>query len=128
MISETVTRLQAELANFTTVDHAWNLEPVDDVQAAIPACWAFRGEDDSEPSLDSTACVTQLSTIQMHVFTVCDWQDLDARRDELMTALIGWEPTADLAPFEHHRGETAKIKGSTVWWLDIFITSRHLRG
>lgn len=119
MITEFIAHLVAETSNFTEVDHAWTMVPVDKIGDRIPALWVFAGEDDfGEDGTDGL--VAKMLTTSIRVYVVCNIAVLDARKSELRGAAIGWSAGAnytDLAPVS---GRVKGLNGGVVWWEEIY--------
>ena len=126
MITEIIARLNSETENFTTIDHAWDTEPVDDVRDVIPALYLFPGDESTEN--DGTDYLESKRVhAEMHVYVVCDISDLEARKAELRAALIGWPPTAAYTDLGLVSGKTVSLKGGLVWWQDVYRTAVTIR-
>lgn len=127
MINDFITHLTTELVivnGYQTVAHAWDVEPFDAPDRAdLPAALAFIGRDNSEPS-GADNLVRQRRTVEVWVYTVCAHADLDAMRDRLFDAALGWQAAFEWDSLQHERGEVRKISGDYIWWLDVFTTWR----
>ena len=128
MINQFIQRLETELGDFKRVDHAWDVEPFKDVDAAdMPIALAFVASDSSEESNADSCGVKQRMTRELWVYTVCATDELEDRRAELFDAALGWQAGPEWYPLQHRRGETRQIRGNYIWWLDVFATWRTIR-
>lgn len=127
MIDSLITHLESELVivdGYQTVAHSWEIEPFADYDRVdLPALLAFIGRDNSEPS-SADNLVRQKRNVEIWMYTICPHTDLDAMRGRLFNAALGWQYTFDWDALQHERGETRKISGNLIWWLDVFTTWR----
>lgn len=127
MINQFITHLSTELivANgFTRVDHAWDIEPFEDIEETdLPAALAFIGSDSSDAS-NADNLVKQRTESEVWVYTICDTSELDDLRGRLFDAALGWQPSQEYGALQHSRGQVRKISGTKIWWLDVFTIWR----
>jgi len=125
MITAFIAHLEAELivtGGFKTVAHAWEVEPFDlPENVDLPAALSFIAEETSDES-NADNLVKQRNTRQVWVYTICPFSDLEAMRERVFNAALGWQYTDSWAAMEHSRGQVRKISGDKIWWLDIFST------
>lgn len=129
MINDFITRLTQQLTNFRRVQHAWDTQPFEDVDAAdMPICLAFVGSEDSEQSQQDSCGVRQKNNRTLVVFTICKSDEIEQRRDEVLAAALGWQAGPQWYPLQHSSGETRKLNGQYIWWVDTFTTWRNISG
>lgn len=119
MINELITHLIANTSNFTSIDHAWTLEPVDNVNDKIPILYVFAGEDTAGESADDNL-VAKMLTHVTHIYIVCAIADLDARKTELREAAMGWSAGTNYTDLALISGRVIGLKGGVVWWEDLY--------
>ena len=125
MINDFIAHLTSTLSNYKRIQHAWDTNPFEDVDAAdMPICLAFVGSEDSERSNQDSCRTRQVNNRTLVVFTICKSDQLDARRDELLAAALGWQADEKWYPLQHSSGETRKLNGDYIWWVDTFTTWR----
>lgn len=122
MIADLITRLEAAGTDYETVQHAWSLDAIDAVNATMPMAVLFPGPIKAEPS--GSLPIRQMITEQVMVLTICDWAELDALRNQLYGALLGYQHTSGYTELEHVSGEVGRINGSVVQWMDMFACNR----
>lgn len=130
MINELITHLSDELIvtdGYKRVAHAWTTQPNDHIEAAdLPAALVFLGREPSDES-NADNCVMQRSNREVWIYTVCDTSQLDAMRDRLFAAALGWQASPTWDALQHDRGEVRDISGNRIWWLDVFRTWRMIQ-
>lgn len=124
MINDFITHLGSNLVNYNRVDHAWDVEPFQDVDASdMPIALAFLASESSQES-NADNRVRQRADRELWVYTICSADQIEARRDELLAAALGWQLSANWDALQHRRGEIRKLAGEYIWWLDVFATWR----
>ncbi|WP_339869076.1 phage tail terminator protein [Pseudohongiella nitratireducens] len=126
MIDSLITYLQANTENFTTIDHAWTTEPVDEVRGLAPALWLFPDEEDTEAD-GTDYLVSNMLHKDVGIYIVCDISELEARKAELRTAAIGWRAGPSYHDLHLVRGKMLSIKGSLAWWHETYRNAVVLR-
>ena len=128
MITELIARLSAAGTGYQTIDHAWDLDLIQDIEAAKPCAYFMPGPSDSESS--DRLPIQQNHKRQIVVVTICDWADLDSLTTEtgqLYPALLGYQHSNNHTPLEHVKGDVLAIKGRLVWWKDVFFAESWIR-
>lgn len=55
-------------------------------------------------------------------------EPLEDARDEIKTALVGFQPSADHDYIEFVSGEVVDVDKGVIWWRDIYKTTTVIRG
>lgn len=126
MIDAVIARLEAEAASLVTVDHAFFMEPVDDLAAEVPAVYAYPGDEIAARSAHDNVVVQQV-TEQIALVIVCPVASFVAIRDEVRGALLGYQPAANLTDLEYVSGKPLDIRGDYLWYRQTYITEYHIR-
>jgi len=125
LIDQVHTHLTANLPSFTTKEKAWTAKPVEDFDAETPAALYYLSGVVSEPSQFDTE-VIQASESTITVLIVCEVDSLDTLCNELLTAMVGFEPVGvSYDVFEHISGQSLDINGDIVWWSDSFAVTSY---
>lgn len=125
MIADLVTLLGAVSA-LETVEQAFTLTPVDELDATCPACYVLPlGDNAGGNELDNA--VRQSLTTDWGLFLVCKVAELDAVRVAVRGALLGWQPTAASEQTTFVSGEIMDIKGEYLWWREVYRTTSYIR-
>lgn len=113
---------------FTSREHAWDTRPVEVSRDALPLLYAYMG-DESVANDGTDLTVSHRLGVTVHIYIVCKIEDLEARKDDLRTAVIGWNPGAADGWDDMHlsSGKVLDLKGGIVWWEDIYTSWRTLR-
>lgn len=126
MIEALITHLTAQTENFTTIDHAWDTEPVDDVRGLMPALYLFPGDEMTQQ--DGTDYLTsKMVHSDVHVYIVCKHTDLEARKTELRTAALGWSAGAAYTDLALVSARMVSLKGGLAWWEDVYRNAVTIR-
>lgn len=124
MITDFIQHLSASLPSYRRVDHAWDVEPFQDVDAGdMPIALAFMASESSQES-NADSRVRQRADRELWVYTICSTDQIESCRDELLAAALGWQAAPGWDALQHRRGEIRKLAGSYIWWLDVFSTWR----
>ncbi|CAE7161651.1 unnamed protein product [Symbiodinium microadriaticum] len=110
-----------KVPEFSTVGHAWTINPVEKLKDAMPVAYVFAGDETFGDQADDLI-TAKMMTERIVVYIVCENADLSDRKSDVRTAAIGWSPGAaytDLAPVS---GRLIDIKGSAYWWEYVFET------
>ena len=126
MISELITFLEANTSSFTTIDHAWDTEPVDQVREIIPALFVFPGEDNTE-SDGTDYLVSKMLHSDINIYIVCLNTELEALKTELRATVLGWNAGAAYTDTELVSGKPISLKGGIVWWHEVYRNARNIR-
>ncbi len=126
MIPSLLEHLGDATESFTTIAHAWDTEPVDNVRDLIPALFLFAGDEVTEQ--DGTDYLTSKRLHQeVHVYVVCLVEDLEELKTELRQAAIGWSPGANYTDLAIVSGKMISLKGGLAWWEDVYRAAVTIR-
>lgn len=120
MISDLIEELQAAVTGYQSVYHAWTLDEIDRLEGDMPFALFIPGAVKSEPSPQLP--IRQRVTEQVIVITICKWEQLADLRRELYGVMLGYQHTEGHTPIEHVSGETNRIAGDIIYWMDSFAT------
>ncbi len=126
MIGDLITFLEANTESFSTIDHAWETEPVENVRELVPALFVFPGDDSTEED-GTDYLVSKRLHREINVYLVCAIADLDSLQTELRTALIGKALAPQYTDFALVSGKTISLKGGLIWWQDTYRAALTLR-
>lgn len=121
LTSDLITYIGANSTAFETIEHAWTMQPLDDLPNNTPALLVFPGNEASKPGTAQT-CVIQETIKEINIFMVCPVADLETLKDELNSVILGWQYTIRHEPLEHFKGMPQDIKGNHIWYLETFST------
>ncbi len=125
LIDQVDTLLKANLPSFSTIEKSWTVKPIEDFDSDTPAALYYLAGIQSQPSPFDTE-VIQPSETTITILIVCEIDSLDALRNELLTAMVGFEPTGtSYDVFEHVSGQSLDIDGIIVWWSDSFVVTSY---
>lgn len=120
LTSDLITYIGANSTAFETIEHAWTMQPLDDLPNTTPALLIFPGNEASKPSIAS--CVIQETIKEVSIFIVCTVDDLETLKEELNRVILGWQYSQNYTPLEHVKSMPQDIKGTHIWYLEIFST------
>lgn len=112
---------------------ARDISEIDVPSQDTPACWVLWSADNWQPNAGAGALKRQARERQFTVITVAEAPDaagnepLEAARQELFNALVGWEPSGERIMVEAVSGETDSITGGLIRWADTFGYTEHQR-
>jgi hypothetical protein len=121
-----VTALQGASTDFVNIDHAWTAEPLDDLNAETPALMLLPGPISAPPNRGDMH-VSQMAQEQLHCDIVCEHNELDALRSQLLEQVLGMELTQHHSMMEYLSGNAQGVNGRYIWWRDIFVTEQLYR-
>lgn len=122
MIEQLIQRLRDYATDYVTIDHAWTLEPESVRSDDLPYAFFVPGMAQSDPS--ESLPIRQRVTEHVVVLTICRWTALDALRNQLYGALLGYQHAPEYTELEYSQGEISRIAGDVVHWLDMFTCHR----
>lgn len=125
-----IDRIQSACPIYLTVDVPNSLDMVDEA-SDTPAAFAFWVPSPSV-QLDRSMVTAQKIYQRLQVMTVALAVDgvtepLADAREQLLAALIGWQPTAAHAPMTHEEVAVHDIRGGLYWVRDVFQTHIYQR-
>lgn len=128
LMSELIVHLLAntETDRFVTIAEAWDSEPIDGIEGDIPMLLVFPGKDEVEGNTIDFFVHHQVGR-HMQVYLVTNKSTFEDDRDDLRDAMLGWQRNSVYEPTELVSGDLIQIKGSIVWWLDIYLTKLEIR-
>lgn len=123
MLTETLSHLVTKLkdeGSFVRVELAFDAEPIDKLDANnVPALMIFPGSYEAlERASDNRIDQREDQALGTHM--VCEIADFEARRSEVIAALMGFQFTAEAGMFSLVSGETKGIRGSMIWWEEFY--------
>lgn len=127
-ISEWIERLKAEtdldvkgVADYATAQ----------AEHRRDACYVMYSSDDATPNeADTVGGVRQLHTVGVDVVLAITNRrsargsegvdEIEAAREQVLDALVGWEPPSGDSSITYRRGRLAAFVKGTIWWEDSF--------
>ena len=126
LVTDLITQITSNSSTFTTVEHAWTMEPFEQPDINAPAIFIFTGKEQSKPSI-TDMCTVQECTKEVDIMYVCAVADVEAIQTEINSLVQGWQYNSNYLPLEHSRSEPQEIKGNYMWMLEIFTTTYQRR-
>lgn len=122
MIQSIITALQVAVTDFVTIEHALSMEPLDNLEAEVPAFFALEGEG---KGLDSNgdSCVEQVEVRSVVTFIVCKWPDLESLRNQVKGVVRGFQYKPEQTPLKLASSKTVSIKGEYIWRQDVYTAT-----
>ena len=120
MIADLMQELADAVTGYQTIHHAWTLDEIDRLEGDMPMALFIPGALKSDPSPQLP--IRQRVTEQVIVITICKWEQLSELRRDLYGVMLGYQHTEGHTPIEHLNGETSRIAGDIVYWMDAFAT------
>lgn len=117
-----IDHLKAEVLLACDVQHAYSMQPTEDLSEDTPMLYVYPAGEQSEDS-DYDGVVIQQSEGSIAVLVVARMSALDAVRDQLLKALIGYQDTAAFSGMVHREGKPLDVRSGYIWWRDVFATS-----
>lgn len=117
-----ISHLSVNCPSFKKVENAFFIKDVPDLSTDIPAL--FIGEISEEadaPEMSNSP--RQLVRTRVLLQIAAPQAQLIALRNEIASALRGYQPTQYHWPFEKIKGETVDIKPNLRWWSEIWQTA-----
>lgn len=103
----------------------------------VPAAYVVPNAERANGSRTGTVAVSQQNTVRfaviMAVRNLRDARgdqaqgDLLTLREEIITALHGWQPQDEFDPLEYGSGRLLQLTQQVLWWQDEFLTSHLMR-
>jgi hypothetical protein len=121
MIPTIITALKAAVTDFVTIEHAFSMEPVDDLEAKAPAAYLYQGEGKGMDDY-ADSCVIKREQRSVVVLIVCKWTDLETLRDQTKAVIRGYQYKPEQTPLILASSQTVKIRGEYIWRKDIYTT------
>jgi len=121
MIPAIIAELDAADTGFVTVDHALDMEPVENLSADVPAIYVLEGVSKGLDE-DGDSCVDQAEVRSVVSFIVCKWADLEGLRNQAKSVLRGFQFKPEQRPLKFASSRTVQIKGEYIWREDVYTT------
>lgn len=126
MINDILAHLQASVGGFNRIELAWALEPVEDLKGEVPLLMVYPGADKGAAN-DFDGITQQKVTRHIELLFVDTVANLEASRKAVQQQLLGFQVGDDWLPCQFVQGDVQGIRGSHIWWRDIYMTAEHLR-
>ena len=129
-----ITRLESETTSgfFKAIEAASSINVVESISANCPSVYVHPV---SESPRDSQLISGVSQDVEQRFAVLIAAQNIQASsepledaRDEIFSALIGYQPSADHDYIEHEGGEVIDVDKGVIWWRDIFKTITTVRG
>lgn len=132
-----ILRLREQCPELRLVGGAAQLESAIEALTATPAAFVLPARESAteSPFMDQTVQQEVLAEFAV-VIAAANLADdegaaaresLQAVRDSVRTALLGWTPDDAMSGCEFVSGELAQFKDSLLWWTDSYSTTFLLR-
>lgn len=133
MIAEIKARLLEAGTPFSIVEGANQLAQVEKRPPATPAAYVFISGEKSGANQRATSGILQKQAIALSVMLISEnlgaaedsQRDIEALKDFVRAKLLGFE-VPDFTPLEHIEGELVQAKDGTVWFEDVYGSTRYL--
>ncbi len=112
--------------SFTTIDHAWTMEPVDKLDVPTPMLLVYPGQVGAQPSQFALR-VIQDGSEQTVFLIICKSAELKSLEEELRLAFLGYEMSEHHSGMEFVGGAPEGIRGQYIWWKCTFQTQLQYR-
>lgn len=126
LLADLVAKLDADCPALITSSQAWSMAPIDDMSTEAPAAFTFPMEESAGPNRQDNN-VAQSLTTDWAIFVVCLLSELETVRGEIRDSMLGWQPTNLYDSTVFVSGQAEDIKGTYIWWRDVYRTSTHIR-
>lgn len=132
-----VARLQAQVVALRKVAGAADFAAAQADLRQSPAAFVIETSNRAAPSRTGTEVVSQDTEIRFGVILAAqNLRDprggnaktaMNALRETVLGALLGWKPEADYDPCEYSTGRLLLMNDHVLWWQDEFVTRTLLR-
>ena len=129
-----ITRLETETTAdfFKAIEAASSINLVESISANCPSVFVHPVSEtprDSQLISGVNQDVEQRFAVLIAAQNIqSDSEPLEDARDEIKTALIGYQPSADQDYIEFEGGEVIDVDKGVIWWRDIYKTITTVRG
>ncbi|WP_411037637.1 hypothetical protein [Shinella sp. BYT-45] len=137
MIPSIIARLMDPGTPFRIAGGATDLATVKDAPPQTPAVYVFAGSDRSDKDESIGRKVRQRSTVDISIIIVTSnlagthnaaaADDLEELKAFVRGRALGFVPAGALDPLQHVEGELQQAVGGTVWFEDVFTTTRYVK-
>lgn len=121
-----IAHVEAECPALQSVQRAFEMAPVDDLEQETPAAFLFPMQDNAGADGGDNYVVQNVTT-DYAIFIVGPFDSLESLRAEIRTALLGWQATQYHQAMTYVSGQAEDIKGDYLWWREVYRTSVHIR-
>lgn len=132
-----IARLKDQATSLLNVAGAAGLAQAATDLKQVPASYVVPSSERASGSNTGTLVVSQPNSVRFAVIVAVRnlrdargdkaQADLLSLRQEIMTALHGWQPDADFDPIEYGGGRLLQLTDQVLWWQDEFLTSHLIR-
>jgi hypothetical protein len=137
IVSDIITRLKDTPSSpFRLCETAAELASIRDKPLALPAVYVLITNESAEPSAYATGKVRQRLEVDIAVVIVTGnvsdsrgaaaSSDVDALKQFVRAALLGFELSPEHDPLEYVSGEMIRASNGTVWFECMFSTAFHI--
>lgn len=124
MINSILTFLQDNLliandGNFKTINYAFTMDAVDNINSDVPALFVYPLGKKSQPRLTDNRSVQRTDYI-FAVQVVCPIETFETRENELYAKLVGEQFGGVTTMTEHIESDVMGIRDPVIWMLNTF--------
>lgn len=129
--------LAAHVSKLKSVSGAADLAAASDDLKQVPVAFIVPMSDRASPNRTGTMVVQQNNTTRFAVIIAVQnlrdarghkaQDDLRILRQDILTALHGWEPGDAFDPIEYGGGRILRMTNQVLWWQDEFLTAHFMR-
>jgi len=121
-----IQRLKLHVPLAKTVEHAWFMSPLEELDKETPAIFIYPGPEKAQES-DLDALISQQVEGALVVYLVAQHSQLDAMRELVRKTLLGWQQDPTFNGLQFLSGEREGANAKYIWWKDIFSDQFHIR-
>jgi hypothetical protein len=132
-----IARLKEQAPALAGVAGAAGLAQAASALKQTPSAYVLPNAERPGGSRTGTMVVSQQNTVRFAVIMAVKnlrdargekaQADLLDLREEIMTALHGWQPHEDFDPLEYGGGRLLQLTDQVLWWQDEFLTAHSIR-
>lgn len=136
-LSPVVARLKEALVGFVAIGSAADIEAIGNGPVFTPSAFVAPMSESAEVDGEVGPFDQRVTTLFSVILVVSNVSDetgaaalggLQAMRDQVMQALLGWSPDAEFGePIYYHGGDLGRFADSQMWWVDRFTVANYLR-
>lgn len=129
--------LGAHVSKLKSVSGAAALAGASSDLKQTPSAFVVPMSDRASPNRTGTMVVQQNNTTRFAVILAVQnlrdarghkaQDDLRTLRQDILTALHGWQPGEAFDPIEYGGGRMLQLNNQVLWWQDEFLTSHFIR-
>lgn len=131
-LQEVIDRIRAQCPGLTYVEDIIDLGAAQEHQVGAPAVWVLPAPDEAESSDVDAMLVSQTINVSWviliaiqnypHTHGAGGSRELRTIRQWLMSALLGWYPTAAERGAWYLRGAPVSYSDNLLWWEESYAT------